>query len=319
MLKLDFNPSQTSKEKLFIGGVSVYLYNARNLASHIALIEGDVDHDLDVNVLYLIHQRGGDYTYMEAIAQRVIEQVENKLDAPTIAVTFDIRNHGQRLVDELKNHSWRSGNDTHALDMISCIRGTELDLKLVMEYLPGYLDLEGKLHEDLKDADVKIRYRNILSGYSMGAHTVIRFTAHYPNLVSIVNPNIGCSDLTSLLVNRLRNTRDFDKRWFYKTYEELGLSEIEQGQYPEALHKVISEEDTRIFEDFPFNEVAMFATYYSDDPLVPSHISKLWTDIYMNTNSESEVFYEEGRVHDITAEMIDRFASWLTSQLSSIA
>lgn len=39
-----------------------------------------------------------------------------------IAVTFDQRNHGTRLVDARSNEDWRSGNDSHALDMFGIIR-----------------------------------------------------------------------------------------------------------------------------------------------------------------------------------------------------
>jgi hypothetical protein len=34
-----------------------------------------------------------------------------------IAVAFDQRNHGTRIVNKLANEAWKSGNETHAQDM----------------------------------------------------------------------------------------------------------------------------------------------------------------------------------------------------------
>ena len=39
-----------------------------------------------------------------------------------IAVSFDQRNHGTRLVDLLANEAWRQGNPRHAQDMFSIFR-----------------------------------------------------------------------------------------------------------------------------------------------------------------------------------------------------
>ena len=39
-----------------------------------------------------------------------------------VAVSFDQRNHGSRLVDKTANEAWRGGNDTHALDMLGIYR-----------------------------------------------------------------------------------------------------------------------------------------------------------------------------------------------------
>lgn len=39
-----------------------------------------------------------------------------------IAVSFDQRNHGSRLVDEVANAAWRQGNERHAIDMFSGYR-----------------------------------------------------------------------------------------------------------------------------------------------------------------------------------------------------
>ncbi|GEQ71709.1 hypothetical protein JCM33374_g5395 [Metschnikowia sp. JCM 33374] len=317
MLNLDFDHSKFSERKIFLGGISCYLYNSDVLASYVQQLNGqpEAPDSIQINVLYLIHHRGGDYTYMRGVASKLLTQVSNSSDAPIIAVTFDTRNHGEREIEKLRNAGWKSKNETHAMDMVSCIDGGVQDIKLVMDYLGGYLNLERHLSRTLKDNGVKIQFNNILSGYSQGGHTVIRFGNKFPENVSIINPNIGCSDLSTLLINRLKETNTFDKKLFYSSYEELDLDDNQKALYPEAFHNKLSVEDTQIFEDYPFKKIKLFASFYDNDPLVPSAISKSWTDMYLNSNFDSQVYYEEGCVHDITEKMIDNFGAWLVKYI----
>ncbi|WPK23261.1 hypothetical protein PUMCH_000496 [Australozyma saopauloensis] len=318
MLKLEYS-NTISKKEFFIGSIKVYVYNADILPAYVELFKQEHKClNIPVNVLYLVHHRQGDYSYTEAVAERVVAEYSKDAKVPMIAVTFDIANHGERKVSELANEDWRSGNETHALDMISCIDLTIHDLKLIMDFLPGYLDLDAHVNASLKEENVGLKFHNILAGYSIGGHVVIRFASRYPELVSAINPNVGCSDLTSLLYNRLKRSKNFDKKFFYSTYGELELDATERKRYPEALHKYLSQEDMQIFERFPVNQVLMYATFYDDDPLVPPRISKLWVDTCLNSNTDSAVYYEKGRIHDITLEMVDGFISWLRAKADLI-
>ncbi|KAM9930560.1 hypothetical protein OXX59_000430 [Metschnikowia pulcherrima] len=316
MLNLEFDSSGISEKKIFIGGISCYVYNADQLPSYVQKCNEQDDLDaIVVDVLYLVHHRGGDYTYMRGVASKVLTQARSSSGRPMIAVTFDARNHGEREIDQLRNRGWKSGNSTHGMDMVSCIEGGIHDLKLLMDYLPGYLDLEKHVSQTLKNNNVKISFKNILSGFSQGAHTVIRFGNKYPEHVSIINPNIGCSDLSTLLINRLKGTDTYEKKLFYSSYEELGLSKDQKSLYPEAFHKKLSDEDMDVFENYPYKKIKLFAAFYDNDPLVPPAISRLWVDMYVNSNPDSSVYYEEGRIHDITPGMIDSFCEWLTKQI----
>lgn len=315
MLKLDYDIKDISRNKVCIAGINCYIYNADVLRAYAENAETHAeDYDfLEINVLYLSHHRGGDYSYTEAIAYNILKSCSTK--SPLIAVTFDARNHGERLIQPERNSSWRT-NETHALDMLSAIEGGVQDLRIVMNYLPAYLNLDSLLGQNLKQKNVEITFNNILSGYSMGAHTVIRFANLYPESVSILNPNVGCADLTTLLVNRLKKTTDYDKKIFYREYEELKFDGRERTLFPQALYDRVREEDQRIFERYPFRLVKLFACFYDSDPLVPPQISKSWLEMYLASNSDSDVVYEKGEVHDITPRMISEFSSWLKRQLA---
>lgn len=314
MLKLEYLET-LSKKEFFIGSIKVYVYNTSVLQSYVESFKADQKHlEIPVNVLYLVHHRQGDYSYTQAVGEKIVSEYSKDGKVPLIAVTFDIANHGERIVSELANEDWRNGNETHALDMISCIDLTINDVKLIMDFLPSYLDLDAHVCPKLKEENVGIKFHNILSGYSIGGHVVIRFANRYPELVSAINPNVGCSDLTSLMYNRLKRTTNFDKKFFYSSYAELDLDETEKNRYPEALHRHLSAEDTQIFELFPANKVLVYATFFDDDPLVPPRLSRLWVDFFQNTSDDSDAFYEKGRVHDITEQMVDKFIEWLRAK-----
>jgi hypothetical protein len=64
---------------------------------------------------------------MTGIADATINDWNGKTQATPsakglIAVAFDQRNHGARMVDPLANEAWRQGNPRHAQDMFSIFR-----------------------------------------------------------------------------------------------------------------------------------------------------------------------------------------------------
>lgn len=316
MIQFNVDLSKFSKKIFVIGGITTYVYNSDAIAPYVKSLGPNPDLDsIQLNFLYLIHHRTGNYVYTEATGIKILENLKLSSSAPLIPVTFDIRNHGARTVDESKNSSWKSGNNTHGIDMISGIQGTIYDLKLIMDFLPSYLNLDSFLGRPMREKGLKFKYFNILSGYSVGAHVVIRFAVQYPELVSIINPNVGCSDLTTLLLTRLKESKDYSKKLLYCTYDELNLTSEQKEQYPESFHELISKQDLEILENFPFSSIKMFAAFYSEDPIVPPQITKLWTDMYRNSNGSTEVFYEQGAIHDITEEMVIRFTTWLSKQI----
>jgi hypothetical protein len=84
---------RSSKTPLVIAGLQIYIYGLENLASTLP--------DGEIAVLYLAHNRTRTYLVTEGIAHEVLHRYRNdgrtkKMDL--IAVTFNMRNHGDREV-----------------------------------------------------------------------------------------------------------------------------------------------------------------------------------------------------------------------------
>jgi len=71
-----------------------------------------------VACLWLLHGRNNTKEWMQHIASSCILGWQQRQSPESqfglIAVAFDQRNHGTRLVDKHANGSWRDGNETHA-------------------------------------------------------------------------------------------------------------------------------------------------------------------------------------------------------------
>lgn len=318
MRVFDFDPELFSKTEIIIGGIRVFVYNTEKLHQYLKHFDSkDVtSSEIPINMLYLLHGRSNDSSHTESFGYKIAERYYNnktKIDIPLIFVTFDARNHGPRMVNKEKNLTWKEGNNTHGEDILSIIDGTVLDLKLIMEYLPIYLNLELNM-PNLKKFEFK--FNNIISGYSMGGHTTFRFASKYPHLVNIINPVVGSSDLSSLLIDRLKQTPASGIKRFLQEYDELGFNFNQKVLYPKVFHEYLRQTDEEIFESFPFHEVKMFATFDAKpDSLVPYSYSKSFCEMYRASNPDTEIFVQGGVDHDVTIEMLNNFTDWLVKHV----
>lgn len=80
-----------------------------------------------------------------------------------VALAFDQRNHGTRLVSEIANRSWKAGNETHAIDMMGAIRGMVEDTRGLMDVVEGYLGCAG--------AEGAVVDGHYVMGRSLGGHS----------------------------------------------------------------------------------------------------------------------------------------------------
>jgi hypothetical protein len=110
-------PAGVSQKSYAIAGIQVTVFGLDELRPQ----------GKDVACLWLLHPRLATQERMTGVAESAISDWNGRIkDSPSakglIAVSFDQRNHGTRLVDPLANEAWRQGNPRHAQDMFSIFR-----------------------------------------------------------------------------------------------------------------------------------------------------------------------------------------------------
>lgn len=110
-------PAAVSQKVFAIAGISVTVFGLEELSSQAT----------GVACLWLLHPRLATQERMTNIAASAITDWNGKTKGNQsakglIAVSFDQRNHGTRMVDPLANEAWRQGNPRHAQDMFSIFR-----------------------------------------------------------------------------------------------------------------------------------------------------------------------------------------------------
>jgi hypothetical protein len=110
-------PVAVSQKVYVIAGISVTVFGLEELQSQAT----------DVACLWLLHPRLATQERMTGIASSAItdwngKNRSNPSAKGLVAVSFDQRNHGARMVDPLANVAWRQGNPRHAQDMFSIFR-----------------------------------------------------------------------------------------------------------------------------------------------------------------------------------------------------
>ncbi|PTB40245.1 hypothetical protein M441DRAFT_195800 [Trichoderma asperellum CBS 433.97] len=296
---------RSSKTPLVIGGVTIYIYGLEEIKNKSGV---------DVGVLYLAHNRTRTYLVTEGIAHEILHRYRNdgrNKKIEMIAVTMNMRNHGDREVSREANLTWSGGNENHAMDLTSMISGATQDFKLVLDFLPAYLPQYTRFH-------------NIMLGVSLGGHTTWRMALAARDQIEAFGMVVGCPNLTSLLLERL----GIDAAVFGVKGEELEtidydqlekvMNEQQRRRWPRALAELIREDDKRILEEFPAN-VPLFMCNGEYDKLVPSRYTSSWLERrkamldggMASEESKTRLFIQENTGHSCTKEMVAMLADWL--------
>lgn len=125
-------------------------------------------------VVFVAHGRGG-------AAAHTFNICRDLADAGMIAITFDQRNHGRRMVDPRANDGW---SPRHAADMYSNVVGTAQDVSLLIDLIPACLGLP--------------MTQIGMTGISMGGHATLMAMAHDAR-ISVGAPLIGAADYRRLM------------------------------------------------------------------------------------------------------------------------
>ncbi|KAF2737428.1 hypothetical protein EJ04DRAFT_510305 [Polyplosphaeria fusca] len=187
--------------------------------------------------LWLLHPRLQRKETMHPIATdaikawntRIAEDRAGKKPKGLIAVSFDQRNHGSRLVDKLHNEAWRQGNPRHAQDMFSCFHGTATDTSHLLGHLESYIFTS--------PSGPKIT-QNLVLGVSLGGHAAWHCVLSDPRITAAV-VGIGCPDYTRLMTDRAR----LSKRKTYTETPQPGSAFLGSVDFPQALLDSIAQYD----------------------------------------------------------------------------
>ncbi|OJJ61647.1 hypothetical protein ASPSYDRAFT_88183 [Aspergillus sydowii CBS 593.65] len=188
--------------------------------------------------LWLLHPRLATQERMVPIATAVIKDWNKRIqDGQTgsgkpvkglIAVAFDQRNHGTRLVDPLCNEAWRQGNPRHAQDMFSVFQGTARDTSLLIDYLPAFV---------FPKSDRQIT-ENLVLGVSLGGHAAWSCILHEPRITAGV-VIIGCPDYANVMADRAR----LSKLPSYTSTTPPGAQFLESEDFPTTLLETVRKWD----------------------------------------------------------------------------
>ncbi|RAL08407.1 uncharacterized protein BO97DRAFT_473019 [Aspergillus homomorphus CBS 101889] len=185
--------SSVSRRTFAIAGILTTVFGLEEIPSEAS----------EIACLWLLHPRLATQERMTGIATAVITDWNSTFQGARsdskhgvkglIAVAFDQRNHGTRLVDPLANEAWKQGNPRHAQDMFSIFQGTARDVSLLIDYIPSFI---------FPKSDREIS-KNLVLGVSLGGHAAWSCILHEPR-VSAGVVIIGCPDYVNLMADRAR-------------------------------------------------------------------------------------------------------------------
>ncbi|KAJ5672757.1 hypothetical protein N7507_001884 [Penicillium longicatenatum] len=291
-----------------IGGLRIYVYGLEEVnASQSSEQTGEVA------VLYMAHNRTRTYRVMEDMAHEILHRYRTDKrqggSVGLIAVTMNMRNHGDREVDPHANKTWKNGNETHAMDLVSMISGSAQDFKLVLDYLPTYLTQF-------------TRFYNVMFGVSLGGHTAWRIASlTSPGQFYAYSMVVGCPSLSTLLLGRLGIDPTIGNSPGEPfNYEKLrqAMNPQQQKRWPRALAEMVVRDDHQVTDEFP--HVPLLLCNGKFDKLVPAKYTAAWVEERQRRSGGKQditFFVQDNTGHSCTKEMVAMTAEWLRDILPS--
>lgn len=255
-------------EKFIVGGLVVYTYSK------------ELEPTKPLPFVLVAHPRGLDYKYGEVLSREIVHAVPNALCA-----TFDLPNHGTRIVSKPSNEDWARGNPTHAQNMLSVVDQSAAEIELVAEYLPSYISV-------LAQAISNKTAIPLATGASLGGHiswkvAVGRFGINGNNYIKGIAPIVGCPDTLQMLKDRY-------------TIQVAGGT-----NFPLLPPNVYEDRVALIGKQFP-----ILALCGADDTLVPASYTEKWSKEGA-LSAHQKVFIQPKIGHQCTPEMIDMLCEWI--------
>lgn len=179
------------KESINVAGLLTNVYSRSDLRNKNASSE-------PVVALFILHGRLDssdtvDPTARAAFAWAAERRASSKQDPRDfVVVTFDMRNHGTRLVDDRANMGYSRKEEYHnerqAVDLYAMLLGAVKDVSFLIDVLPAYVFPH----------DERTIGEWVLSGFSLGGHATWIALRQEPR-IRIGIPICGCPDPLALI------------------------------------------------------------------------------------------------------------------------
>ncbi|TGJ84685.1 hypothetical protein E0Z10_g4052 [Xylaria hypoxylon] len=255
------NPAVT-KTTLPIAGLQVDIYGLAELPATAT----------SISCLWLHHPRLRRKEDMASIAEEMVSAFNASPSVSTstrglIAVAFDQRNHGSRLVSDVANGAWREGNPTHAQDMFGTVSGTVTDTIHLLDVLEGYLFGAGHGPGASPAGESRHIDSNLILGVSLGGHSAWQLLFAEPRVTAGVIV-IGCPDYMNIMQDRARLSK-------LQTYTvDKGISFFGSKDFPKALIRACEKYDPKAIL-FGTGEITTQPSASEQDRLRPILDSKI--------------------------------------------
>jgi pimeloyl-ACP methyl ester carboxylesterase len=141
-----------------------------------------------------------------------------------IVAAFDQRNHGSRLVSEVANKDWWTGNDRFGVDLFSSFNGTASDVSNFIVHIEAYIDRKIDKH--------------LVAGLSLGGHAAWHVLLHEPRVSDGV-VFIGCADYIRLMSARAKHA----ELPSWTSGEPAGSMFLGSKDFPPSMVKAVSDLD----------------------------------------------------------------------------
>ncbi|KIV96627.1 hypothetical protein PV10_00466 [Exophiala mesophila] len=357
------HPEPVSALQIHVAGILVTVFGLNELPNEKdtdTAIDGGDDSPLGVSILWLLHPRLQTQECMAPFAGHLIHEwnthrktlprTNKNRRKGLIAISFDQRNHGTRLVVPLANEAWRSGNERHALDMYSCYAGTAADVSLLLDYIPGYIFATGTGTGGAS----RVVERNLVMGISLGGHAVWHVLCNDPRFTAGISV-VGCPDYARLMADRARLSKrkswldgqgkeffgsvDFPEAlvesmgrgdpagvvWGHDRKSDLGLG-LRPGDLPDE--ELSEEQISRVKPVMKrvFGDKRVLVLSGGADKLVNYRFSKPFLDWVRKVSEKDGWFHDgglyledhvfEGVGHEVTPPMVERMVDFLNQTLA---
>lgn len=218
------HPPPTSRVEHVIAGIKTLTYGLAELPATCT----------EVAVLWLLHPRLQVQECMAPFAAQFIHAWNalpdhKKRGKGLIAVAFDQRNHGTRLISPIANEAWRSGNERHAQDMYTTFQGTAVDTSQLLDHIASYI---------FPDRDDPSIVENIVLGISLGGHACWPVLMQDPRFTTAIIV-IGCPDYTRIMSDRAR----LSKRSSFVDSDPPGSTFLGSQDFPQGLVDAVARYD----------------------------------------------------------------------------